>query len=120
MSYPFHFGKTFSKFFSLHQQSSPSLIPFPFPYHPDLVLAAIQQCFLGPVVGVHLSFSPFSPFIVEIYTAPVDNGVHLPLSKVAEATVIFEVQRSSKSKARKEEQCKQELEVGFSRTRSTG
>ncbi|MBA0746526.1 hypothetical protein Gogos_009034, partial [Gossypium gossypioides] len=81
MSYPFHFAKTFYKFFLFTSKVPQSFIPFPFPYHLDLVLAAIQQCFSTPVAGVHLSFSPFSPFIVEIYTAPVDNSVHLPLSK---------------------------------------
>ncbi|KAG8493117.1 hypothetical protein CXB51_010633 [Gossypium anomalum] len=111
MSDPFHFSKTFSKFFLFTSKVPQSLFPFPFPYHTDLVLDAIQQCFSALVAGVHLSFSPFLPFIAEIYTAPVDNGVYLPLSQVAEATVIFEVQRSFISEARKEEQCKQELEV---------
>ncbi|TYI76863.1 hypothetical protein E1A91_D06G106400v1, partial [Gossypium mustelinum] len=63
------------------------------------------------LVSVHVLFSPFSPFIVEICTAPVDDNIHLPLSKVAGAAVIFEVQRSSRSEARKEEQRKQELKV---------
>ncbi|MBA0596392.1 hypothetical protein Gorai_013214, partial [Gossypium raimondii] len=75
-----HHRKPFSKKRE-KKQSSPKPHPPPLSYHPDLVLAAIQQCFLGPVVGAHLSFSPFSPFIVEIYTAPVGNGIHLPLSK---------------------------------------
>ncbi|KAH1056764.1 hypothetical protein J1N35_034829 [Gossypium stocksii] len=63
------------------------------------------------LVGIHLSFSLFSPFIVEICTAPVDDSIHLPLSKVAGVAVIFEVQRSSRLEARKEEQRKQELDV---------
>ncbi|TYJ29890.1 hypothetical protein E1A91_A06G097600v1, partial [Gossypium mustelinum] len=77
-----------------------SLFPFPIPCHLHLHLA-----------GVHISFSSFSPFIVEIYTAPIDDSIYLPLSKVAGAAVIFEVQRSCRSEARKEERRKQELEV---------
>ncbi|MBA0747670.1 hypothetical protein Gogos_004565, partial [Gossypium gossypioides] len=61
-SYPFHFGKTSSKFFLFTSKVPQSLFPFPIPYHLNLVLAASLQrfsaprrrsCFIFPLFAFH-------------------------------------------------------------------